>query len=84
MLPKTSIKMLEGDSLSKVEEGEIEKINREEQKLKKLEKEKNNKFPCCFEGFLRYKCLFCWCISSILILLVIATVINGHYFNVMR
>jgi hypothetical protein len=46
--------MLEGNSLSKIEEGEIEKINKEEEELKKLEKEEDNKFPCCFEGFLRH------------------------------
>jgi hypothetical protein len=68
--------MLEGDSLSKVEEGEIEKINKEEEELKRLEKEEDNKFLCCFEEFLRYKCLFCWCISSILISLAIATIIS--------
>jgi Zn-finger protein len=44
--------------------------------LKRLEKEEDNKFPCCFEGFLRHKCLFCWCIFSILISLAIATVIS--------
>jgi hypothetical protein len=75
LLAKASVKMLEGDSLSKVEEGEIERINKEEEELKRLEKEEDNKFPCCFEGFLRYKCLFCWCISSIIIFLAIATVI---------
>jgi hypothetical protein len=53
--------MQKGESLSKVE-GEIEKINREEE-LKGLEKEEDNK---CFEGFSRHKCLFCWCVSSIL------------------
>jgi hypothetical protein len=47
--------------LSKIEEGEIEKINREEEELKRLEKEEDNKFPCCFEGFMRHKCLLCWC-----------------------
>jgi hypothetical protein len=31
LLVKASVKMLEGDSLSKVEEGEIEKINKEEE-----------------------------------------------------
>jgi hypothetical protein len=30
MLAKVSVKMLEGESLSKVEEGKIEKINKEE------------------------------------------------------
>jgi hypothetical protein len=73
---KASVKMLEGESLSKVEEGEIEKINKEEEELKRLEKKEDNKFSCCFEGFLRHKCLFCWCISNILILLAIATVIS--------
>jgi hypothetical protein len=68
--------MLEGDFLSKVEEGEIEKINKEEEELKRLEKEEDNKFPCCFESFLRHKCLLCWCISSIIISLAIATVIS--------
>jgi hypothetical protein len=67
--------MLEGEPLSKVEEGEIEKINKKEE-LKRLEKEEDNKFPCCFEGFLRHKCLLCWCISSIIISLAIATVIS--------
>jgi hypothetical protein len=76
MLAKALVKMLEGESLSKVEEGEIEKINKEEEELKRLEKEEDNKFPCCFEGFLRHKYLFCWCISSILISLAIATVIS--------
>jgi hypothetical protein len=76
MLAKASVKMLEGDSLSKVEEGEIEKINKEEEELKRLEKEEDNESPCCFEGFLRHKCLFCWCISKILISLEIATVIS--------
>jgi hypothetical protein len=75
LLAKASVKMLEGDSLSKVEEGEIEKINKEEE-LKRVEKEEDNKFPCCFEGFLRHKCLLCWCISSITISLAIATVIS--------
>jgi hypothetical protein len=51
--------MLEGEFFWKEEEGEIEKINKEEEELKRLEKEEDNKFPCCFEGFLRYKCLFC-------------------------
>jgi hypothetical protein len=74
--------MLEGDSLLKVEESEIEKINREEEELKKLEKEEDNKFPCCFEGFLRHKCLFCGCISSILISLAIATVISIALMNI--
>jgi hypothetical protein len=50
MLAKASVKTLEGESFSKVEEEE----------LKGLEKEEDNKFPCCFEGFLRHKCLFCW------------------------
>jgi hypothetical protein len=76
MLTKASVKILEGDSLSKVEEGEIEKINKEEEELKKLGKEEDNKFPCCFEGFLKHKCLLCWCISSIIISLTIATVIS--------
>jgi hypothetical protein len=76
LLGKASVKMLEGDSLSKIEEGEIKKINREEEKLKRLETEEDNKFPCCFEGFLRHKCLLCWCISSIIISLAIATVIS--------
>jgi flagellar basal body-associated protein FliL len=67
--------MLERDLLSKVEEGEIEKINKEEE-LKRLEKEENNKFLCCFEGFMRHKCLLCWCISSIIISLAIAMVIS--------
>jgi hypothetical protein len=67
--------MLEGNSLSKIEEGEIEKINKEEE-LKRLEKEEDNKFPCCFEGFIRHTCLLCWCISSIIISLAIATVIS--------
>jgi hypothetical protein len=67
--------MLERDLLSKVEEGEIEKINKEEE-LKRLEKEEDNKFPCCFEGFMKHKCLLCWCISSIIISLAIATVIS--------
>jgi hypothetical protein len=75
LLAKALVKMLEGDSLSKIEEGEIEKINKEEE-LKRLEKEKDNKFPCYFEGFMRHKCLLCWCISSIIISLVIATVIS--------
>jgi hypothetical protein len=39
LLAKVLVKMLEGDSLSKVEEGEIEKINKEEEELKRLEKE---------------------------------------------
>jgi hypothetical protein len=43
--------MLEGDSLSKVEEGEIEKINKEEEELKRLEKEEDNKNPT-FVAFL--------------------------------
>jgi hypothetical protein len=68
--------MLEGNSLSKVEEGEIEKINIEEEELKKLEKEEDNKFPCCLEEFFNHKCLFCWCVFSIPILLTIATVIS--------
>jgi hypothetical protein len=76
LLTKASVKMLEGDSPSKIKEGEIEKINKEEEKLKKLEKEEDNKFPCCFEGFLRHKCLLCWCICSIIISLAIATVIS--------
>jgi hypothetical protein len=46
LLAKASVKMLEGDSLSKIEEEE----------LKRLEKEEDNKFPCCFEGFMRHKC----------------------------
>jgi hypothetical protein len=58
MLAKVLVKMLDGESLSKVEEGEIEKINKEEEELKRLEKEDDNKFPCCFEDFLRHKCLF--------------------------
>jgi hypothetical protein len=74
LLVKASVKMLEGDSLSKIE-GEIEKINKEEE-LKRLEKAEDNKFPCCFEGFMRHKCLLCWCISSIIISLAIATVIS--------
>jgi hypothetical protein len=76
LLAKASVKMLEGDSLSKIEEGEIEKIKKEEEELKRLEKEEDNKFPCCFEGFMRHKCLLCWCISSIIISLAIATVIS--------
>jgi hypothetical protein len=76
MLAKASVKMLEGESISKVEEGKFEKINKKEEKLKRSEKEKDNKFPCCFEGFLRHKCLFYWCISSVLISLAIATVIS--------
>jgi hypothetical protein len=32
-------------------------INKEEEELKKLEKEEDNKFPCCFENFLRHKYL---------------------------
>jgi hypothetical protein len=36
-----------------------EKINKEEKELKRLEKEENNKFPGCFESFLKHKCLFC-------------------------
>jgi hypothetical protein len=44
LLAKASVKMLEGDSLSKIEEGEIEKINKEEEELKRLEKEEDNKF----------------------------------------
>jgi hypothetical protein len=56
LLAKASVKMLEGDSLSKIEEGEIEKINKEEEELKRL--------------------ALCWCISSIIISLVIATVIS--------
>jgi hypothetical protein len=70
MLVKASVKMLEGNYLSKVE-GEIEKINKEEENSKRLEKEEDNKFPCCFEGFLRHKCLF-----NILISLTIAIVIS--------
>jgi hypothetical protein len=65
MIAKALVKMLEGESLSNVEEGEIEKINKEEEELKRLEKEEDNKFPCCFESFLRHKCL-----------LAIATVIS--------
>jgi hypothetical protein len=76
LLAKASVKMLEGDSLFKIEEGEIEKINKEEEELKRLEKEEDNKFPCCFEGFMRHKCLLYWCISSIIISLAIATVIS--------
>jgi hypothetical protein len=44
LLAKASVKMLEGDSLSKVEEGEIEKINKEKEELRKLEKEENKGF----------------------------------------
>jgi hypothetical protein len=55
LLAKGSVKMLEGDSLSKIEEEEIEKINKEEE-LKRLEKEEDNKFPCCLEGFMRIDC----------------------------
>jgi hypothetical protein len=76
MLAKALVKMLEGDCLSNIEEGKIEKINKEEEELKKLEKEEDNKFACCFEGFFSHKCLFCWCVSSIPILLSIATVIS--------
>jgi hypothetical protein len=76
MLAKALVKILEGDSLSKIEEGEIEKINKEEEELKRLEKEEDNKPPCCFEGFLRHECLFCQCVSSILISLAIATMIS--------
>jgi hypothetical protein len=75
MLTKALVKMLEGEFLSKVEKGEIEKINKEEE-LKRLEKEENNKFSCCFECFLRHKCLFCWCVSRILISLTITTIIS--------
>jgi hypothetical protein len=76
MLAKALVKMLEGDSLSNVEEGEIEKINKEKKELKKIEKKEDNKFPCGFEGFFSYKCLFCWCVSRIPISLAIAIVIS--------
>jgi hypothetical protein len=56
MLTKASVKILEGDSLSKIKEGEIENIKREEE-LKSLGKEEEKKCPCCLEGFLRHKCL---------------------------
>jgi hypothetical protein len=44
--------------------------------MNKLEREEQNKCPICFEGFLRYKCLLYWCISSIVISLIVATVIS--------
>jgi hypothetical protein len=50
LFAKASVKMLEADSLSKVEEGEIERINKEEEEPKRLEKEEDNKFPCCFNS----------------------------------
>jgi hypothetical protein len=82
MLAKASVNMLKGDSLSKVEE-EIKKINKKEEKLKRLKKEEDNKFSCCFEGFLRYKYLFCWCVSSISNSNCNFNSFNGYYFNVM-
>jgi pilus assembly protein TadC len=45
ILAKASVKILEGDSLSKIEEGEIENIKKEEE-LKRLEKE----MPLLFRG----------------------------------
>jgi hypothetical protein len=33
----------------------LKKINKKEENLKRLEKEKDNKFPCYFKGFLRHK-----------------------------
>jgi hypothetical protein len=55
---KIFINILEFDSLSKIKKGEIKKINKDEE-LKRLEKEEDNKISCCFEVFLRHKCLFC-------------------------
>jgi hypothetical protein len=46
---ESMVKILKGDSFSKVEEGEIEKINKEEEESKRLENKEDNKFLCCFK-----------------------------------
>jgi hypothetical protein len=53
MLAKALIKMLENNFFLKVN-----RKNNNENELKRLEKEEDNKFTWCFEGFLRHKCLF--------------------------
>jgi hypothetical protein len=62
MLAKASVKILEGDSLSKIKKEEIENFK----KIKKIGKRKRKEMPLLFKRVLRHKYLLC-CVSSILI-----------------
>jgi hypothetical protein len=50
-----------------------EEIQKEEEEMAEYKKKHN---CCCFEGFIKHKCLLCTCITIFLISLAITTIIS--------
>jgi hypothetical protein len=65
----TSVKVSE-------EEKKMKKLDEELQKKKEMTEYKKKNCYCCFQGFIKHKCLLCICITMILISLVVVTIIS--------
>jgi hypothetical protein len=63
MIAEAAVQIMDEGLLLEAEEGKIKGIKQEEE-MNKLEREEQNKWDICFEGFLKHKC---WCIFSIII-----------------